>query len=252
MTRGSCGVGASGLPKGSPSFSVRGRTRPRSRAHRRMERPHPRDARPAEYRRPASRLARSPIPHHPHNEHPRPGYRTAEPSDKSSAGVALCVDGWARPRPVVAFRSRSAKRAATHPPKSARRRRRVRRRRDRKRSRESRTRSLRRAERSDKCRHAFGGGHFVVAENDPTGSQMPRTSLLLRDALLMVAAAACRQGSRRCRGSRRPARRLSPLTARCDGRSHESVSRSNRERSNLSALISNIVCVLKSVRSGIV
>ena len=81
---------------------------------------------------------------------------------------------------------------------------------------------------------------------------MPRTSLLLRDALLMVATAACRQGPRRFRGSRRPARRLSPLTARCDGRSHESVSRSKRERSNLSALILNIVCVLKSVRSGIV
>ena len=61
--------------------------------------------------------SRSYIPHHPHNEHPRPGYRTAEPSDKSSAGVTLCVDGCAMPRPVVALPSRSARRVATHPPK---------------------------------------------------------------------------------------------------------------------------------------
>jgi hypothetical protein len=55
----------------------------------------------------------------------------------------------------------------------------------------------------------------------------------------MVAAAARRQGPRRLRGSRPRASRLSPLTARFAGRPHESVSRSNRERSNLLALIIN-------------
>jgi hypothetical protein len=49
--------------------------------HHRRERPQARGARPAEYRRPASRPGRSRSPHHPHNEHSRAGYRTAQPSD---------------------------------------------------------------------------------------------------------------------------------------------------------------------------
>lgn len=50
-------------PAGRQSLvRVRARTRPRSSKHRWMERPQPRGARPAEYRRPASRPGRSAIP----------------------------------------------------------------------------------------------------------------------------------------------------------------------------------------------
>ena len=78
-------------PRAGPSFIVRWTTSRVHSEHRRRERARPRCARPAEYREPASRPARSRSPDQPHNEHPPSGYRTAEPSDRLPPGVALCV-----------------------------------------------------------------------------------------------------------------------------------------------------------------
>lgn len=65
------------------------------------ERPQPRGARPAEYRRPAARLGHSPVPYHPHNEHPHAGYRTAEPSDSPPRASRYALYGWPWPAPQL-------------------------------------------------------------------------------------------------------------------------------------------------------
>lgn len=83
------GVGASGPPKGRALVYRRCPTR----EHRRRERPRPRGARPAEYREPASRPARSPIRQTIRITNTlRPDYRTAEPSDSPPPGVTLRVE----------------------------------------------------------------------------------------------------------------------------------------------------------------
>ena len=164
---------ASGPPScwpAGPSFEFVPEPRPRPSKHRRMERPQPRGARPAEYRRPASRLGR------PRNRPTiritntqRPGYRTAEPSDSPP---------------------RASRYALTAGRGSA-------------------------------------GGDVSLAACQVQSAF--RTSLSPR-ALLMVAAAARRQGSRRSRGLRRRPWRLAPLTARCDGRSPWRASRGEDAR----------------------
>ena len=65
-SHGGCGPGATACSH----LTIEGR-----------KRPQPRGARPAEYRRPAARLDSSRCFSGSDNEHPRAGYRTAEPSD---------------------------------------------------------------------------------------------------------------------------------------------------------------------------
>ena len=69
--------GPAGLKAAGPSIA----SVPTTRSRWWRERSQPRGARPAEYRRPAARLDGSRCFSGSDNEHPRAGYRTAEPSD---------------------------------------------------------------------------------------------------------------------------------------------------------------------------
>ena len=85
--------------------------------------------------------------------------------------------------------------------------------------------------------------------NRPSSSMQCPISPFAPHALLMVAAAARRQGPRRSRGARRCPWRLSPLTARCDGRSPWRASRGANARGRTYQLSSSII-VCPSVPSA--
>ena len=109
---------------------------------------------------------------------------------------------------------------------------------------------LRRTGRPNNDPSTKGGAHPPQGAPEPAASvnAVPHFTFAPH-ALLMVAAAARRQGPRRSRGSRRRPWRLSPLTARCNGRSPWRASRGANARGRTYQLSSSII-VCPSVPSA--